>query len=140
MTESYAGDISPTRAWQTLGEDKDAVLVDVRTRPEWSYVGLPDLSSLAKPVVKIEWQSWPDGTVNAAFADEIAAAGIRPDQKVLLLCRSGVRSKAAAELLTARGWRNCYNISGGFQGKHDGAKHRGMVEGWQHEGLPWTQS
>ncbi len=139
MTETYAGDISPAEAWKLLAEDQGAVLVDVRTKPEWSYVGLPDLSSLGKPVVKIEWQSWPDGTLNRDFPQELAAAGIGKDQKVLLLCRSGVRSKAAAELLTAQGWRQAYNISYGFEGPHDTAKHRGLVAGWQHDGLPWTQ-
>jgi rhodanese-related sulfurtransferase len=139
MTKPYEGDVTPAEAWQALEDDRGAVLVDVRTRPEWSYVGLPDLSSLGKPVVKIEWQSWPDGSLNPGFAEEVAAAGIRPEQKVLLLCRSGVRSKAAAELLTGLGWQHCFNISHGFEGPHDTAKHRGTVAGWRHDGLPWTQ-
>jgi rhodanese-related sulfurtransferase len=139
MPKPYAGDVTPTEAWRSLQDDPDAVLIDVRTRPEWSYVGLPDLSDLGKPVLKIEWQSWPEGSLNQAFADEVAAAGIGPTRKILLLCRSGVRSKAAAELLTSRGWGQCYNITHGFEGPHDGAKHRGGIAGWQHDGLPWTQ-
>jgi rhodanese-related sulfurtransferase len=139
VTQNYAGDLTPQEAWETLQRDPGAVLVDVRTRPEWSYVGTPDLSGLGKPIVKIEWQSWPDGTVNQRFTEDLVAAGVKPDQKVLLLCRSGVRSKAAAQLLTEQGWASCYNISDGFEGPHDAQKHRARVAGWQHAGLPWVQ-
>ena len=45
---SYAGDVSPKEAWDALSGDKKAVLVDVRTIPEWAYVGVPDLRSVGK--------------------------------------------------------------------------------------------
>ena len=44
----YSGDVAPATAWKILSERKDAVLIDVRTRAEWNYVGLPDLDSIAK--------------------------------------------------------------------------------------------
>ena len=72
MTGNYAGDLSPRDAWAALELDPGAVLIDVRTKAEWSYVGLPDLAQLDKPVLKIEWQSWPDGTRNQRFVDEVA--------------------------------------------------------------------
>ncbi|HWK44243.1 MAG TPA: rhodanese-like domain-containing protein [Stellaceae bacterium] len=136
---TYAGDVSPKDTWQRLAEDPRAVLIDVRTRAEWSYVGVPDLATLGKEVVKLEWQTWPDGAVNPGFADAVAQAGIDKDQPVLLLCRSGVRSKAAAEVLTGAGWQRCFNILGGFEGPHDATRHRGTVAGWKHDALPWTQ-
>ena len=139
MTTSYAGDLSPKDTWQRLAEDPRAVLIDVRTKPEWSYVGVPDLGELGKEAIKLEWQIYPEGTVNAGFAEAVAQAGIGKDQPVLLLCRSGVRSKAAAELLTGAGWQSCFNILGGFEGPHDATRHRGTVAGWKHDGLPWTQ-
>ena len=67
------------------------------------------------------------------------ADGVRPDQTVLILCRSGQRSRAAAIALTARGYGRCYNVSEGFEGDKDGAGHRGTVGGWKIGGLPWTQ-
>jgi rhodanese-related sulfurtransferase len=139
MTETYAGDLTPRSAWTMLAGDPGAVLIDVRTKPEWAYVGLPDLAPIGKQALKIEWQSWPEGTRNPDFAAAVTQAGIAREQKILLLCRSGVRSKAAAELLTAQGWRHCYNISDGFEGPLDAAKHRGGSAGWQHDGLPWQQ-
>ena len=139
MTTSYAGDVSPRDAWAALELDPHAVLIDVRTKAEWTYVGTPDLSALDRATLKIEWQSWPDGHTNPSFVAEVAAAGIKPEQKILLLCRSGARSKAAAAALTARGWQHCYNVTDGFEGPHDDGKHRGHLAGWKHDGLPWTQ-
>src|SRR5919206_90455 len=71
---TYAGDVSPSEAYELLTDDPDAALVDVRTQPEWTYVGVPDLSQLGKQVVTVEWQRYPDGAPNQAFLDELAAA------------------------------------------------------------------
>jgi rhodanese-related sulfurtransferase len=139
MTQDYAGDVSVVDTWRQLGEHKDAVLIDVRTEAEWNYVGLPDLSSLGKPVVRIEWQSWPDGQANPGFLDQVRRAGIREDQPTFLICRSGARSRSAAILLTRNGWKAAYNVAEGFEGPHDPHRHRGTVAGWKHEGLPWLQ-
>jgi rhodanese-related sulfurtransferase len=139
MTQSYAGDISPKETWQLLEAEPGAVLVDVRTQAEWNYVGVPDLSRLGKSLVRIQWQSFPDGKPNPHFAEEFAASGVPKDQKVLLLCRSGQRSRAAAQLLTQLGWEHCYNVADGFEGGHDAERHRGTTGGWKHDGLPWVQ-
>jgi rhodanese-related sulfurtransferase len=132
-------EIAPRDAWALLERDPKAVLVDVRTEPEWGYVGLPDLGSLGKPVLRLSWQVYPTMAVDPGFADGLAAAGITPDHSLLFLCRSGVRSLAAAKLMVERGFPRCYNITGGFEGPPDATRHRGTVAGWKHDGLPWTQ-
>jgi rhodanese-related sulfurtransferase len=142
--DAYAGDLAPQQAWDLLSSDSNATLVDVRSQPEWSFVGLPDLSSLKRRPLLVPWQSYspatrPPMTPNAAFAADVEAAGIDKSAPVIFLCRSGVRSKAAAVAMTARGYRRCYNLAGGFEGPHDDAKHRGRVAGWKAAGLPWTQ-
>lgn len=139
MTEGYAGDVTPIEAWKLLNDDSGAVLIDVRTNAEWSYVGLPDLGTLGKQPAKIAWQVFPEMRVNPDFLEAVAAAGIKPEQRVLLLCRSGVRSQAAARYLTQHGFAAAYNVTGGFEGPHDAAKHRGTVSGWKASGLPWVQ-
>lgn len=120
-----------------------AQLVDVRTQAEWSFVGLPDLSPLGRKVHCIEWQRFPDMALNTAFAGEAAAAvtaaGASPETPVLMLCRSGARSRSAAMALTALGFTRAYNIAGGFEGDPDGERHRGRVNGWKADGLPWRQ-
>ena len=92
----YAGDLSPQDAWNLLESEPSAILVDVRTRAEWTYVGVADLSPLSKKPVLIEWQSFPEGQRNERFADEVAAIGADRNAPVLFLCRSGARSAAAA--------------------------------------------
>ncbi len=140
MADDYAGDISPKQAWAMLAEEPDAVLVDVRTDAEWTYVGLPDLSSLGKRTIGVMWQSYPDMAVNGGFVDDVRKAELSPDAAVLLLCRSGVRSRAAAIALTASGFRRCYNVADGFEGPCDARGHRGGAAGWKADGLPWEQN
>ena len=135
----YAGDVSPRDAWALLANERNAVLVDCRTRAEWNFVGVPDLSSLGKKLVLVEWQAWPAMGQNPAFADELVRAGVSPDVPVIFLCRSGGRSRAAAIAMTERGFRRCYNLAGGFEGPQDDSGHRGAVAGWKHDGLPWSQ-
>jgi rhodanese-related sulfurtransferase len=115
------------------------VLVDVRTQPEWVFVGVPDLNPLGKRAVFIPWQVYPAMQVNGEFAKQVQAAGAKPDAPVLFLCRSGSRSKAAAIAVTRTGYTRAYNIAGGFEGPPDAKKHRGAKEGWKADDLPWIQ-
>ena len=135
----YAGDVDVTETWRRLLEDPDAVLIDVRTTAEWNFVGLPDLSPLEKQVLQSEWKSFPSMALNPDFLAEVEQADIDKNAAVLLLCRSGQRSRDAAIRLTAAGYKNCYNVAGGFEGDKNAAGHRGTVGGWQFAGLPWIQ-
>jgi len=135
---TYAGDKSVEETWRALREDSSAVLVDVRTRAEWNFVGVPDLRETGKELVTVEWQGFPDSTRNADFVAEVQQQ-VRPEQKVFLLCRSGARSRAAAIALTAAGFAACFNVAGGFEGDLDAQKHRGASGGWKAAGLPWIQ-
>jgi rhodanese-related sulfurtransferase len=87
-TLSYGGDVTPQDAWQAISTDKDAVLIDVRTKPEWMFVGVPDLSKTGKQPVLVEWQSFPSMAQNPAFADQVRQAGIDPNKKLFFLCRT----------------------------------------------------
>ena len=144
MNRSYAGDVTPQDAWTALGSDSAAALVDVRTVAEWSFVGVADLGSLGKSPLFQEWQSYPTMQVDPGFADRVAealvAGGVTPETPVFFLCRSGARSQAAAAALSDRGFSQCFNILGGFEGPLDGARHRGETGGWKADGLPWMQS
>ena len=147
---SYAGDITPEEAWKLLNDNPEAVLVDCRTDAEWRFVGVPDLSSLQRDVVYVEWNS-TDGRHNDNFVDdllqEIGAAGVMPGvgprasrgRPVVFLCRSGNRSIGAAEAATEAGIAPSYNVLDGFEGNLDEHKHRGGT-GWKAVGLPWKQS
>lgn len=135
----YAGDITPQQAWEMLQTEPDATLIDVRTDAEFSFVGLTDLSTLQKQPQLIAWKVFPTMECNEDFADQVEAIAANHEAPLLFLCRSGVRSKYAAIEVTTRGYHRCYNISGGFEGDHDDNQHRGTVNGWKVDNLPWKQ-
>ena len=143
-TAGYAGDISASEAFSILQEDSASVLVDVRTKAEWNYVGAPDLSSLGKQTLLIEWQEFPSMNLNQNFTATLEKAlhdqGVAADAPILFLCRSGARSRAAAIALTQAGHTRCFNIADGFEGPLDDERHRGAIGGWKAQGLPWSQS
>jgi rhodanese-related sulfurtransferase len=136
----YAGDVMPSTAWKILGEHKQAALIDVRTRAEWNYVGLPDLDKLAKKPTLIEWQIFPGMQQNAEFVSALSAALPDKEAPVLFLCRSGARSAAAAKAMTAAGYSTCLNVVEGFEGPLDAEAKRGAAGGWKAAGLPWRQT
>jgi rhodanese-related sulfurtransferase len=133
----YAGDLTPTQAMQLLREHPQAALVDVRTSAEVTYVGRPDLSELGRPQLHVEWVS-QQGQPNPRFVDEVRQQ-VPSDAPVVFLCRSGVRSVAAAKAATNAGMGPAYNVTQGFEGDLDSYGHRGAA-GWRAEGLPWRQS
>jgi rhodanese-related sulfurtransferase len=132
-------EVSPAEAWAALSSDPQAVLVDVRTDAEWNFVGVPDLSPLAKNVVLIPWQLYPNMQLNGHFTEHLRKAGVTADHHVYYLCRSGARSLAAGEAAQAAGFPHAYNVANGFEGPADGEGHRGRVAGWKVSGLPWRQ-
>jgi rhodanese-related sulfurtransferase len=134
-------DIAAT--WEGLTSDTRSQLVDVRTRAEWTYVGIPDLGPVGKRAVLVEWQTFPDQSVDARFverlAGELKALGVQLDDDLFFICRSGSRSLAAAKAMAEAGYRFCHNVLCGFEGPLDDLRHRGTLSGWKASGLPWLQ-
>ena len=128
--QGYAGDITPQLACQWW-QQGDAVLVDIRSDAERDWVGfIPGAVALA-------WKQWPGMAMNPGFDDAIQAA-VPSGKKAVLLCRSGVRSIAAARRASELGLE-AYNILEGFEGDADDQGHRGRKGGWRFRGLPWRQ-
>ena len=134
----------PVRAtWERLAASPNAVLIDVRTRAEWTFVGLPDLNEIGKRVLTVEWQTCPESKVDAGFSERMTkvldAAGASKDSELFFICRSGARSRMAAEAMANVGYRRCSNVADGFEGPLDADRHRGQVAGWKAAGLAWVQ-
>ncbi len=130
----YSGDISPQLAfeWWQSGQ---AVLIDIRTHAERAWVGfIPGAAA-------VEFKAWPAMAVNPEFdAQILASLGPTPKgSRVALLCRSGLRSVAAAQRVQAMGYV-AFNILEGFEGDPDAQGHRGRLNGWRLRGLPWRQN
>jgi rhodanese-related sulfurtransferase len=129
--------------WTRLSQDQGSVLVDVRTSAEWAFVGLPDLTSIGKRPVLVEWLDFPGNTPNQAFvaqlSDALTAVGANKDTELFFLYRSGGRSLSAARAMAAAGYTRCRNVADGFEGPLDPNRHRGGLGGWKAKGLPWVQ-
>jgi rhodanese-related sulfurtransferase len=140
----YAGNVDSQGAFQALSDQPNAMLIDVRTRAEWTFVGVPDLRPLGKEAAFVEWQSFPPSGPNSGFMQEVSdllrKKELDPDTPIYFLCRSGARSQAAAMAMTQTGYTHCFNISDGFEGALDTDGHRGTQSGWKAAGLPWIQS
>lgn len=135
----YAGDISPAEAWKMI-RDQKATLIDVRTQPEWSFVGVPDLRPVNSWALFLSWQVYPHMQVDPNFVDRVVEkVGKDSERPLLFLCRSGGRSAAAASALTDAGYLHCYNIAHGFEGDKNEQGQRGRLNGWKAEGQPWVQ-
>ena len=129
--DGYAGDVTPEQAAQWMADGR-AVLVDVRSDAEREWVGyVPGAVALA-------WKQWPGMAMNPGF-DEGLRAAVPTGGRAVLLCRSGVRSIAAAKRATELGIE-AYNILEGFEGNPDADGHRGRTGGWRFRGLPWKQN
>lgn len=140
------GELLPTEVWSELQADQTAALIDVRTRPEWAFVGVPDLSDLGSSVVLAEWRRFPDMTVDPGFVTGLLERfeGRMPS-KMFFICRSGARSLEAARAVAAELERRgissaCFNVAEGFEGDLDAKGHRGSRNGWKARGLAWRQT
>ena len=128
----YTGEVTPAEAWQ-LHDAGAALIVDVRTRPEWELVG----RVVDAPLV--EWRRYGATSPNPDFLAELGAVA-GPDEALLFICRSGVRSHHAAEVAARAGFRRVFNVLEGFEGDLDNRRQRGARGGWRAAGLPWEQS
>ena len=139
----HIDDVPVEEAWARLEKDPGSVLIDVRTRAEWTFVGLPDLGKIGKRVLTVEWQTSPDSKIDAGFPERLTAvldaAGATKDSELLFICRSGARSRMAAEAMSSAGYRQCRNVADGFEGPLDASRHRGQVAGWKAARLAWAQ-
>lgn len=126
--------LDPKQSWALLRQNSAAVMVDVRTAIEHSFVGCPPNA------VHIPWKEFPGMQANEQFVSQVEAEVVDKDTPILLLCRSGVRSVAAAKALDDAGFTQLINIVEGFEGAPDNNKHRGNLDGWRFHGLPWEQS
>ena len=141
MSSMKIQELDPLQAWEVLASDKSAVLLDVRSRFEYEYVGHPESA------INVPWKEMPDWQIDPEFVQKVRqqlqplSGQADPAQTltVLTICRSGQRSMAAATRLAESGFTRVFNIAEGFEGVLDSHGHRGAVNGWRYHRLPWRQ-
>ena len=139
MSDEQIKRVTPAQAWQILNADPQAVLLDVRSKVEYDYVGHP------AGALNIMWKDYPEWQENANFVAEVKAAlnargGDNVKRPILAICRSGARSLAAVKALAAAGYSDLTNVEDGFEGDKDAHGHRCSVSGWRYHQLPWEQT
>ena len=134
-------ELTPPQTWQLLQDDPKTVLIDVRSTMEYLFVGHP------VGAVHIPWIDEPDWEVDPAFATHVRKLILGGSERcsttscapIILICRSGYRSREAGELLEREGFREVYNVSEGFEGELNERHQRSTLGGWRSHGLPWEQ-
>ncbi|AWL29387.1 rhodanese-like domain-containing protein [Acinetobacter defluvii] len=127
----FTGTILPHEAW-ALFQAGLAVIVDVRTSEERKFVGY------VENTVHIPWAIGTALDRNPFFTQQLEHL-VGKDKLILLLCRSGKRSAAAANVALNAGFERVYNIEQGFEGDLNESLQRGTFNGWRFHQLPWRQ-
>ena len=130
-------EVTPPIAYQKLKETKDAILIDCRTEQEWINIGVPDLSTINKSVLKIELLR-QDQSINHGFIEQVEEYTSH-ETPLYLICRSGARSAAACKILLKAGFNDITNVAEGFEGHSYQEEHPKVIEGWKSHSLPWKK-
>ena len=125
------------------------LFIDVRTRTEAMFVGMPSGVDALVPFVETEeimttWDNARSAYKLEPVQDFVPEINRRLKEKqltkediVVLICRSGDRSSRAANRLVEDGFKRVYTVADGFEGdmSKDGRRN---VNGWKNADLPWT--
>lgn len=127
----YSGELTPQEAYAILQQDKNTVLVDVRSQAELDLVGRVPQS------IHIEWAFYPGMVANPHFSGQLQSQ-VNHQTPIIFMCRTGGRSHNAAVVAQQLGYSQVYNMAEGFEGEANAAKQRTLINGWKHANLPWT--
>ena len=145
--------LTSKEAYQTIKKEKqDVLFVDVRTRAEVNFLGMPTDADANIPYMTLsEFYAWDNKKnsfkmeLNESFLntikDRLADKGLSKDNKIIFICRSGSRSASAANLLAKAGYKNVYSVVDGYEGdkvKQGANKGQRLVNGWKNNNLPWS--
>jgi rhodanese-related sulfurtransferase len=133
--QAAMGELEPKQAYEFLKNNPAALFIDCRSEMEYLFVGHP-LGAL-----HVSWNDGPDWEVNPHFVGQVKklAGTDHTTRPIVLICRSGNRSREAGEELERHGFANVYHVAHGFEGELDARHRRNSLAGWRHDGLPWEQ-
>jgi rhodanese-related sulfurtransferase len=122
-------------------------IIDVRTPEEYLFVGHPDMAWKIPVAIQIyDWDAEKKQYPMKLLPDFVARVQTvaKPDDTILVTCRSGGRSAIACNLLAQAGFKNVYNIIDGMEGDANGdsasvAQDQPLNDGWKNSGCPWTK-
>jgi len=136
---SYKRNLLPKMAVERLQNNPQALFVDVRSKAEYKYVGYPENSILIPWIDDPDWEPNPE-VFSDLVMQELDGRENLSDTEIILICRSGFRSNEALKCLENKGFTQVSHVASGFEGDLDENDHRGNLNGWRHDGMPWSQS
>ena len=136
---SYKRNLLPKIAVEKLQNNPQALFVDVRSKAEYKYVGFPENSILIPWIDDPDWEPNPE-TFSDLVMQELDGRENLLNTEIILICRSGFRSNEALKCLENKGFTQVSHVASGFEGDLDENDHRGNLNGWRHDGMPWSQS
>jgi len=136
---SYKRNLLPKIAVERLQNNPQALFVDVRSKAEYKYVGYPENSILIPWIDDPDWEPNPE-VFSDLVMQELDGRENLSDTEIILICRSGFRSNEALKCLENKGFTQVSHVASGFEGDLDENDHRGNLNGWRHDGMPWSQS
>ena len=74
--------VTSIECFNKLSKISNSYLIDVRTKPEWEFIGVPDLSSLNKKIILVSWHIYPDMKINSFFENQIIKSNIKKNDEV----------------------------------------------------------
>ena len=127
-------------------DPENVKIVDVRTPEELLFVGHPPMAwKIPVATQSYEWDPEKNQFPMQLLPDFVARVSevAKPDDTIMVMCRSGGRSALAVNLLAKAGFTKAYQIIDGMEG--DPVKDPGSVflgqrlrNGWKNSGSPWT--
>ena len=136
---SYKRNLLPKMAVERLQDNPQALFVDVRSKAEYKYVGFPENSILIPWIDDPDWEPNPEEFSDLVM-QELDGRENLLNTEIILICRSGFRSNEALKCLENKGFTQVSHVASGFEGDLDENDHRGNLNGWRHDGMPWSQS
>ncbi|KAD6453245.1 hypothetical protein E3N88_07950 [Mikania micrantha] len=111
-------------AYQKLGDDGNAQLLDIRASSDIRAVGSPDIRGLKKKPVTVAY----NGDDKQGFLKKLSLKFKEPENTTLfILDKFDGSSELVAELVTVNGFKAAYAIKDGAEGSR----------GWMNSSLPW---
>jgi rhodanese-related sulfurtransferase len=140
--------VTAKEAYQKWQAEPDRVkIVDVRTPEEFLFVGHPTMAwKIPVAVQTYDWDAEKKQFPMKVLPDFGARVSqvARPEDTMMVMCRSGGRSAIATNLLAKAGFTHVYNIIDGMEGDANAdsesvAQAQPLKDGWKNSGCPWTK-
>jgi rhodanese-related sulfurtransferase len=128
-----------------------SLFLDVRDPIEVNFTGTPTVADANIPFKFADTSKWhmkkkqfgmkKNKNFVADVATRMKAKGLKKTDAIILMCRSGVRSGKAANMLAKAGYTNVINMIEGFEGDSISKgpdKGKRTINGWKNSSLAYN--